>query len=192
MSNPLEFEVLAVPDHASIKTSRSRRSIVTSLRSKTSRLFGRNLNDTNAAEEIPHPAQPSPAKSKRRWYNSVGTRFRRHDRTILESSDGSQDAHVELSTSPGAANFASPRMRSRSPSPISRRLFGRRRRVPSFPAQFRRPSASTFRRSSSSLSEKGKENLVDLADPIEPPTNASNTGSWSSFRSGVQRAVRGT
>jgi len=191
MSNRLEFEVLAVPDHASIKTSRSRRSIVTSLRSKTSRLFGRTLNDTNTAQEISHPSRASPVRSKRRWFNSVGARFHRQDRTVLESSDKFQDARVELSTSPGTANPPSPRERSPSPSPIGRRPFGRRRRVPSFPTQFRRPSASTFRRSSSSLSEKGKENLVELAGPVELPANAANTGSWSSFRSGVQRAVRG-
>ena len=248
MSNAPEFEIL--PDQASLKRRVSRRSIVTSLRGRTSRLFGRSVAVTNnpdtasiaedmsaangvgavdqiddtattntdtaadnintavdveapqvidtteidVTEVVPQPVQAPPVKTRRSWFNSVGARFHRQDRTVLKSSDsGSHYGPVELEDASGMTNRPPPSLeRPRSPSPISRRLFGTRRRfrLHSLPNKLRR-SASVFCRSSSSLSDKGKENAVDLPAPPRPLTNAPNTGSWSSFRSGVQRAVRG-
>ncbi len=221
----LEFDILPdrvpdlVPDQKSLKTSRPRRSFVGSIRSKTSRFFGRNtaipknaditttVDSTNTADitsaadiisiadSIRQPVQTSPVKTRRSWFNSVGTRFHRHGRrTILLSSDSEQCVHVELEDATGVSDQPSALERPRSPSPISRRLFGTRRnlRLQSLPSKLRR-STSVFRRSSSSLSDKGKENFVSPAPPAESSTNVAtaNTGSWSSFRSGVQRAVRG-
>ena len=223
----LEFDILPDPvpdlerDQASLKTGRPRRSFVGSIRSKTSRFFGRSIamttsaDITNAADitgtadtisiadsiaqPVQAPVQTSPAKTRRSWFNSVGARFHRHGRrAILLSSDSEQCVRVELEDATGVADQPSALERRRSPSPISRRLFGTRRhlRLQSLPNKLRR-SSSVFRRSSSSLSDKGKENFVNLVSPA-PPTessfnaaNAANTGSWSSFRSGVQRAVRG-
>ncbi len=229
----LEFDILPdrvpdpAPDQAHLETSRPRRSFVGSIRSKTSRLFGRNTpNPKNAdiaetveadntntaditstadltgtvdiisiADSISQPVQASSAKTKRSWFNSVGTRFHRHGRrTILLSSDSEQCVHVELEDATGVADQPSALEIPRSPSPISRRLFGTRRhlRLQSLPSKLRR-STSMFRRSSSSLSDKGKENLMSPAIRAEGSAliTAANTGSWSSFRSGVQRAVRG-
>ncbi|KAK3900283.1 hypothetical protein C8A05DRAFT_17401 [Staphylotrichum tortipilum] len=202
MATQPDFDIL--PDHASLDTSRSRTSIVASLRRRTSRLLGRHGAVTPAPtpDNTPQPIHTTPpSKSKRNWINSVGARFRRTDRTALGSSDSSQDAHVELRETADTPKSAS----SPHALPVPQQLIGRHRRLfssgrtrlHSLPARIRRRGSSIFRRaSSSSLSDEGKENFVER-DPGRTPSrptssaNTANTGSWSSFRSGVQRAVRG-
>jgi hypothetical protein len=145
----------------------------------------------SAAANTPQPNPPPSLKSKRGWFHSVGARFQRHDDAAPESSESSQEVLVELEESRGTANSQSSPETSPSPlpSPGRRRLFNSNRlRLHSLPARFRRRRAALFSRSSS-LSDEDKENSPALTAPR--PANASNTGSWSSFRSGVQRAVRG-
>ncbi|KAK4043277.1 hypothetical protein C8A01DRAFT_43765 [Parachaetomium inaequale] len=187
MSTAPDFNDL--PDQASLGTSRSRLSIVATLRRRTSRLLGRKgTAAASTADNTPQLIQPESVKSKRSWFHSVGARFHRHDHTLLESSESSQGIQVEMEeTSRTNTNPPSSPEISPSPSPTRRRLFrGRHLRLHSLPAKFRRRGAALFSRSSS-LSDEDKENFFTL--PARP-VHASNTGSWSSFRSGVQRAVR--
>lgn len=202
MSMPLKFD--AAPDQAGLEPSPSRSSLVATLRRKTSTIFRRNPITMTAitastAENTSQPTQPIQAeseKSKRGWFHSVGSRFHRQDHAAPESSESSQD-EIEMEESAGTANSQSSPETSPSPSPETspspppgrRRLFSSRRlRLHSLPARFRRRRTALFSRSSS-LSNEDKENSPSLTAPR--PVNASNTGSWSSFRSGVQRAVRG-
>lgn len=201
MATQPDFDIL--PDHASLDTSRSRTSIVASLRRRTSRLLGRHGPVTPAdttLDNTPQPLHAAPGKSKRNWINSVGARFRRTDHTALGSSDSSQDAHVELRETTATPKPASSPEVLPAPQPLGRhrRLFSSgRTRLHSLPARIRRRGSSIFRRaSSSSLSDDGKENenfVVPGRNPARTASsgNTANTGSWSSFRSGVQRAVRG-
>ncbi|KAK4153692.1 hypothetical protein C8A00DRAFT_15102 [Chaetomidium leptoderma] len=190
MSRLLEPDVL--PDQASLETSHSRLSIVTSLRHRTSRLFGRNVAVTNTADNTPQAIQPRPLKNRHSWFHSVGARFHRRDHTVLESSESSQDFQVELEECPGRINTPSSPETSPPRSPVRRRFFRSRLRLQSLPTKFRRGGTALFRRaSSSSFSDEDKENFPVPTRPTARPADTPNTGSWSSFRSGVQRAVRG-
>jgi hypothetical protein len=188
----MEFDILP-DDEASLRTSRSRRSLVATLRRKTSHLIRRNAAVTNTADSTPVPIHHEPPRNKRSWFHSVGARFQSHDHAALESSESSQDVQVELEEGSGLVNPPSSPEISPSRSPERRRTFGGRLRLHSLPSRIRRRSAAFFRRTSSSdPSDEDKENLSVLAMPPPRPVNSSNAGSWSSFRSGVQRAVRGT
>ncbi|KAK4123997.1 hypothetical protein N657DRAFT_436883 [Parathielavia appendiculata] len=198
MSSPLGMELDVMPgDEASLKTNSPRRSLVASLHRKTSHLLGRNPVITNTADNTPLPVHPGPLRSKPSWFHSVGARLqsKRHNHAVIQSSDSSQEIEVELEEGSGMINPpSSPEISpetSRSRSPERRRTFSGRLRLRSLPAKIRRRSAALFRRTSSSNpSDEDKENLSLLETPPAGPVNSPNTGSWSSFRSGVQRAVR--
>lgn len=175
----------------SLNTSRSRKSIVASLRHKTSRLLGRNVTTKNAtADNTPQPLQPDPPKSKRGWFHSVGSRFHRHDHIALGSSECSQEIQIVMEEAPQKTNSPSSPETTPPRSPMRRRRFRSRLRLHSLPSRFRRRGVSLFSRSPS-LSDEDKENFVAVAGPAARSGEGSNAGSWSSFRSGVQRAVRG-
>ncbi|KAK4250578.1 hypothetical protein C7999DRAFT_38418 [Corynascus novoguineensis] len=183
---------VGLPDQASLQTSGSRLSIVATLRRKTSRLVTRDIAviTANTVDNTPQPVQPRPPTSKRSWFQSVGARFHRHDHVALESSESSQEIRMELDeTSPTTNSPSSPEILP-SQSPVRRRHFRGRLRLHSLPARFRRRRATLFSRSSS-LSDSDKENFLTMPAPRARPGMVSNAGSWSSFRSGVQRAVRG-
>jgi hypothetical protein len=192
MSTPLRID--ATPDQASLEASPSRVSLVATLRRRTSTIFRRNAitmtpATPSAADNTPRTIQHESVKNKRGWFHSVGARFQRHDDAAPGSSESSQVVLVELEESPGTVNPQSSPETLPSPSPGRRRHFtSSRLRLHSLPAKFRRRRTAIFSRSSS-LSDEDKENSPALNAPR--PVNASNTGSWSSFRSGVQRAVRG-
>ncbi|KAH6627615.1 hypothetical protein F5144DRAFT_621762 [Chaetomium tenue] len=172
----------------SLNTSRSRKSIVASLRHKTSRLLGRNATNNATADNTPQPLQPEPSKSKRGWFHSVGSRFHRHDHIALGSSECSQEIQVVMEEAPQKTDSPSSPETTPPRSPMRRRRFRSRLRLHSLPARFRQRGVSLFSRSPS-LSDEDKENFVVVAAPARSG-EGSNTGSWSSFRSGVQRAVR--
>ncbi|KAH6841137.1 hypothetical protein B0I37DRAFT_232194 [Chaetomium sp. MPI-CAGE-AT-0009] len=180
------------PDQASLKTSlstsRSRKSIVTGLRRKTSRLFGRNATNSATPDNSPQPIQPDSLKSKRSWFHSVGSRFHRHGHAVLESSESSQGIQVEMEETPHTTNPPSSSETTPPRSPMRRRRFRSRLRLHSLPARFRRRGVTVLTRSPS-RSDEDKENFITVTGPAGSG-GASNTGSWSSFRSGVQRAVR--
>lgn len=187
---PKAQELNAVPDHASANTSHSRLSIVATVRRKTSRLFGRNAANINAADTIPQLGQSESLNSGRGWFISVGARFHgRHDDTALELSKSPQEPHMELQESSGTTNSPySPNTPSSRP-PVRRRLFRGRLRLHSLPAKFRRRKIALPSRSRSPSNED-KENFLVMTAPTVRPADAPNAGSWSSFRSGAQKAVR--
>lgn len=182
------------PDQASLKTSlstsRSRKSIVSSLRHKTSRLLGRNVTNNATADNTPQRVQPDPPKGKRGWFHSVGSRFHRHDHIALGSSECSQEIRVVMEEAPQKTNPPSSPETTPPRSPMRHRRFRSRLRLHSLPSRFRRRGITLFSRSPS-LSDEDKENCITMTGPPARPGEVSNTGSWSSFRSGVQRAVRG-
>ncbi|KAL2181993.1 uncharacterized protein P884DRAFT_189260 [Thermothelomyces heterothallicus CBS 202.75] len=200
MSSSRDFVGLA--EQASLQTSRSRQSIAASLRYKASYFLSRggtintttsNDNDNNSttAYNNPQTFQPHPLKSTRGWFRSVGARFHRHSHAALESSESSHDIQLELEENLHTTNLpsSSETTSSRSP-PARRRPFRGRLRLHSLPARFRRRGDARFSRPSS-LSDSDKENFLAMTVPPAHSRMLSNAGSWSSFRSGVQRAVRG-
>ncbi|KAK4242475.1 hypothetical protein C8A03DRAFT_11330 [Achaetomium macrosporum] len=183
MSRPLEIDI--VPEHASIRTARSRLPIAATIRRRTSRLFGNNATATK--DNNPQPIQGPLLKTKRSWFNSVGARFARQDRFALDSQESSQDAQVELREEARTTDTSLPSSDdSQARSSTRRRLFSG---LQSLPAKFRRGGAALFgRSSSSSFSDEGRENTPMLTVPA---ARLPDTGSWSSFRMGVQKAVQG-
>lgn len=188
-------------ERASIQTSRSRQSMAASLRYKASYIFSRgetintttvNDNDVNSTTAYTNPqaCQLHPPKRKRGWLRSVGARFHRHSHAVLESSDSSHGIQLEPEN-PHTMHLPSSSETTPSLSPPARHHSIRGRlRLHSLPARFRRRGAVGFGRPSS-LSDSDKENFLTTTVPPAHSRAASNAGSWSSFRSGVQRAVRG-
>ncbi|AEO69587.1 uncharacterized protein THITE_2014717, partial [Thermothielavioides terrestris NRRL 8126] len=179
----------------SLGATRSRVSITATIRRKTSRLFGRNALNTPGIDDS--PTQIEPLRAKRSWFGSVGARFYRQDCMLRESHESSQNVQVELQEDTGTPSTTTTATSASSPSETSparslgrHRLFrGRGFRLQSLPAKFRRGGAAIFRWSSSSgPSDEDKENMPMLDPPAS--TRPDYTGSWSSFRLGVHKAVR--
>ncbi|KAK3301610.1 uncharacterized protein B0T15DRAFT_317422 [Chaetomium strumarium] len=182
MPRPMEIDI--VPEHASIRTARSRMSITATIRRKTSRLFGNDVTD--AADNRSQSIRGPPLRTKRSWFNSVGVRFARQDGFALDVQESSQDAQVALREKARTTDTSSPSSDdSHARSSTGRRLFSG---LQTLPAKFRRGGAALLgRSSSSSLSDEGRENMPMLT---VSPARLPDTGSLSSFRIGVQKAVR--
>ncbi|KAK4106913.1 hypothetical protein N658DRAFT_491536 [Parathielavia hyrcaniae] len=184
MSRPYDMELDVLPgDEASLRTCSPRRSLVATLRRKTSYLLSRNPALANTADNAPLPVHQTALRSKRNWFHSVGARFQiqRHDHVAIRSSESSQEIQVELEEGSGMINPpSSPEMSpeiSPSRSPERRRTFSGRLKLNSLPARIRRRSAALFRRPSlSNHSDEDKENFSLLETPPRP-VNPSNTGS---------------
>jgi hypothetical protein len=126
-------------------------------------------------------------KTKRSWFNSVGARFSRQGPFALDSQERSQDTQAGLRGAARTTDTSSPSSDgSQARSSTRRRLFSG---LHSLPAKFRRGGAALFgRSSSSSLSDEGREHMPMLTVST---ARLPDTGSLSSFRMGVQKAVRG-
>ncbi|KAL2134190.1 hypothetical protein VTI74DRAFT_811 [Chaetomium olivicolor] len=186
MSGSSEMDLLH--EQTSLRTSRSRHSIVATIRRKASRLFGRDV--TNTVDKHSQPIEVHPPPPKRNWFSSVGARFSRRNHRALDSQESSSSNDVRAECWEMTGTIAPPSSPELSPTRSStrRRMFGSSRfRLHSLPAKFRRGAAGVFRPSSStSLSDDfGNIPAVSVPAPRLTPT-----GSWSSFRIGVQKAVR--
>ncbi|KAJ4292144.1 hypothetical protein N0V88_005772 [Collariella sp. IMI 366227] len=95
-------------EQASVKTSRSRASVVASIRHKTSSFFGRNV--TNMADKDSQPIQVQPPPAKRHWFTSVGLRFSKGNHQALNSheSSSSDEARAEYWEQAGTGTIAPP------------------------------------------------------------------------------------
>ncbi|KAK4141671.1 uncharacterized protein C8A04DRAFT_38943 [Dichotomopilus funicola] len=178
-------------------TSSPRGSIVDSLRRKTSRFLLRRDTpivltatvDNSIAQDV--AARPL-IKTKRGWFQSVGSRFHSQGRhAALGSSGSSQYLQIEMAESPSSSPptdpVSTPEISPALTPPKRHRLKGRFQ-LNTLPARFRRRKVDVFSRSPS-LSDEDKENFLDQSAPVRPGY-AVNTGSWSSFRFGVHKAVR--
>ncbi|KAL2159592.1 hypothetical protein VTH06DRAFT_2161 [Thermothelomyces fergusii] len=190
------------------QASQSRLSITASLRYRASSLLGRGAtanpvasnddddnnngedNDDSTAYQNPQTLGAHPLKNRRDWFRSLGARLHRHRHVILASSESSHGVQLESEENAHAAGLPSSSETTPSlSSPARRRSLRGRLRLSSLPARFRRRATARFSRPSS-LSDSDKENFLAVAVPPPRPRTVSNPGSWSSFRSGVQRAVR--
>lgn len=201
MSGPLEMDLMPQPEHNSLPATRSRESIVATIRRRTSRIFGRDVPDMpeNTASSIP----AGPLGNKRSWFDSIGARFSRKDQAAPElEQQSSQDARVELrevagtsSTSSTASTTtptgSSPSGTSPARSHQKRRFLrgGRAFKLQSLPAKFRRGGAAIFRWSSSSGSSTDDKEDAPMLNAAN--TRVVSTGSWNSFRIGVPKNPRG-
>lgn len=183
-------------------TSSPRSSIVASLRHRTSRLLLRRespivltaVMDNNIAQDA--AARPL-NKTKRGWFQSVGSRFRRDQyhkgqHAALGSSGSSQEIQIEMEDSPSSPAPSDPVSTPEiSPvlTPAKRHRLKGRFQLNTLPARFRRRKVGVLSRSPS-LSDEDKENFLNRSAPARSG-DAVNTGSWSSFRFGVHKAVRG-
>lgn len=193
MSSPPQLT--EVTNQAGPKPRHRKLSIVGSLRNKTSRIFHRksaattDITTASTADNTAQVTQPQPPKANRRWFHTVGARFHRHDQPIIESSESVQDVRVEqVKTSEPACPPSSPESRSSQSSERRRLLSPARFRLHSLPGKLRRRKPIPFSETLSQ-SDEDKENVTALNAP--QVVHASNAGSWSSFRSSLQRAVQG-
>ncbi len=186
MSGRLDPDV--VPEQASIKTNRPRRSIAATLRRQTSRLFRRKApNDADL-------------KERRSWRHSTRGRSYQPSLPVSEAVQSPQVSQTELEHLVDMINTTS----------LSETLSSRSPQSPPFPSPLRRrlSKAGTFIRhpfhgrkpckanaeleapSESSLfvifEDSDKENVTALTIPSTCPSN-----SCSSFRLGVDQAVQG-
>jgi hypothetical protein len=178
----------AVPEQASIKTNRSRRSIAATLRRQTSRLFRRKApNDADL-------------KERRSWRHSTRGRSYQPNLPVAEAVQSPQASQTELEhlvdmiNRTSLSETSSSRLPCSPPitSPLRRRLSKARTfiRHPFHERKLRKANAELEALSESPsfviFEDSDKENVTALAIPSTCPSN-----SRSSFRLGVEQGVQG-